>query len=326
MTRLYPLSFHSIYKTKIWGGDKLRNILGKDVGNLQKVGESWDISSVEEDITVVSNGFLAGNNLQELVEIYMGDLVGDKVYEKFGIEFPLLIKFIDAGDNLSVQVHPDDETAFKHHHAYGKTEMWYVIQADPGSEIIIGFKKDVTREEYLEHLRNKTLRDILNSEQALAGDVYYIPPGRIHAIGKGVLLVEIEQNSDITYRIYDWDRVDAHGKSREIHTELALEVMDFKSYPQYKVPYKDQLNRTTGLVQCNYFSTQLIHFDKPVEKDYYELDSFVIYIGIEGETEIEHENGTSVLKMGETLLIPAVLKDIRLIPKGEAKILEVYIK
>ena len=293
---------------------------------MQKVGESWEISGVQENISVVKNGFLAGNNLEELVEIYMGDLVGDKVYDKFGVEFPLLIKFIDASDILSVQVHPDDKTAFQRHHAYGKTEMWYILQANPGSEIIIGFNNDVSREEYLQHLKNKTLREILNSEEAMAGDVFFIPPGRVHAIGAGILLTEIQQTSDITYRIYDWDRVDANGKSRELHTDLAIDVIDFKYYPEYKIPYKDHLNQTIDLVHCNYFNTQFIHFNKPLEKDYYDLDSFVIYIGVEGTTGIEHENGISTLKMGESILIPAVLKDIRLKPEEEAKIIEVYIK
>ena len=326
MTSLYPLSFHPIYKTKIWGDDKLQNILHKEVKKLHKVGESWEISGVQDNITVVKNGFLAGNNLQELIEIYMGDLVGDKIYDKFGIEFPLLIKFIDASDILSVQVHPDDQTAFKRHHAFGKTEMWYILQADPGAEIIIGFKQDVTKEEYLQHLENKTLPKILNREQAVAGNVFFIPPGRVHAIGAGILLTEIQQTSDITYRIYDWDRVDADGKSRELHTDLALDVIDFKAHSDNKIPYQDPPNQTTHLVQCDYFHTQLIHFDEPLEKDYYDLDSFVIYIGVEGETEVEHENGTALLREGETLLVPAVLKDIRLKPKKEARLLEVYIK
>ena len=326
MASLYPLSFHPIYKTKIWGDDKLKDLLHKNVGNLKQVGESWEISGVQENISVVKNGFLAGNSLEELVEVYMGDLVGDKVYEKFGIEFPLLIKFIDASDILSVQVHPDDKTAMKRHHAYGKTEMWYILQAEPDSEIIIGFRNEVTKAEYLQHLNNKTLHEILNSEQTNAGDVFFIPPGRVHAIGAGVLLTEIQQTSDITYRIYDWDRKDANGKSRELHTNLALDVIDFKAYPHYKIPYHDQINKTTDLVHCDYFHTQLIHFNNTLEKDYYELDSFVIYIGVEGETEIEYENGRSTLRMGETLLIPAELKDIRLTPRGEAKILEVYIE
>ncbi len=325
MTRLYPLSFRPIYKTKIWGNERFRNVLGKDTGGLKKTGESWEISGVTGDITVVRNGFLAGNDLQELIEVYMGDLVGDKVYEKYGIEFPILVKFIDADDILSVQVHPDDELARKRHNAYGKAEMWYVMQSDPGAEIIVGFERDVTRQEYMEYLRTKRLREILHSETVTTGDVFYLPPGRIHAIGAGILVAEISQTSDITYRIYDWDRVDDRGRSRELHTELALDAIDYHSYPQYKTPYTDRLNEPVELVASDHFHTRLLHFDRPLDRDHYELDSFVIYIGLEGETVVEHENGTETIRKGETLLVPAVLKDIRLVPQQETRLLEVFL-
>ncbi len=325
MTRLYPLKFHPVYKTKIWGNERLHNVLHKDTGDLRKTGESWEISGWPEDISVVKNGFLEGNNLQELIEIYMGDLVGDRIYEKFGLEFPVLVKFIDADDILSVQVHPDDALAKKRHNAYGKAEMWYVMQCEPGAEIIVGFDRDVSRGEYLEHLRNKTLREILHSEKAAPGDVYYLPPGRVHAIGAGVLVAEISQTSDITYRIYDWDRVDANGKGRELHTDLALDAIDYKAPPQYKTPYTDHLNDTVTLVRSKHFTTGLLHFDRPMVKDYFELDSFVIFMGLEGSATLEHENGTETILKGETVLLPAVLKDIRLIPDGEARMLEIYI-
>jgi mannose-6-phosphate isomerase len=326
MTRLYPLSFHPIYRTKIWGNERFRTVLHKDTGNLKKTGESWEISGWTDDISVVKNGFLAGNDLQELIEIYMGDLVGDHIYEKYGVEFPILVKFIDADDILSVQVHPDDVLARERHNAYGKAEMWYVMECDPGAEIIVGFNRDVSREEYMKHLREKSLREILNSEKTSRGDVFYLPPGRIHAIGAGVLVAEISQTSDITYRIYDWDRVDANGKGRELHTDLALDAIDYKAYPQYKTPYTDRLNETTGLVSAEHFSTNLLHFDQPLTKDYFDLDSFVIYIGLDGESVIEHENGTETIRKGETILLPAVLKDIRLVPSEECRLLEVYIK
>ena len=325
MTRLYPLKFHPIYKTKIWGNERLRNVLHKDVGKLKKTGESWEISGWPEDVSVVKNGFLAGNNLQELIEIYMGDLTGDRIYEKFGIEFPILVKFIDADDILSVQVHPDDALAKERHNAYGKAEMWYVMQCEPGAEIIVGFNRGVSREEYMEHLRRKTLREILNSEKTAPGDVYYLPPGRIHAIGAGVLVAEISQTSDITYRIYDWDRVDTNGKGRELHTDLALDAIDYKALPQYKTPYNDRLNETVNLVDSEHFTTNLLHFDQPLEKDYFDLDSFVIYMGLEGEATIGHENGTETIRKGETVLLPAVLKDVRLVPAGESRLLEIYI-
>lgn len=322
---LYPLKFKPILKEKIWGGTKLRNLLGKNTGTLQRVGESWEISGVPDNVSVVENGFLAGNSLQELSEIYMGDLMGDKIYEKFGEEFPLLIKYIDATDILSIQVHPDDKLAKKRHNAYGKTEMWYILDADPGAEIITGFNRDISREEYLRHLNNKTLKEILNIEKTAKGDVFFIPPGRVHAIGAGVLLAEIQQTSDITYRIYDWDRVDQDGKPRELHTDLALDAIDFKSYPTYKTEYSDLPDQTNELVKCKYFSTQLIHLKHPMEKDYYMLDSFVIYMGLEGKVRVQYDGGEEILEKGTTLLIPAIVHSLQLIPVEESRFLEVYI-
>ncbi|NOY36961.1 MAG: mannose-6-phosphate isomerase [Chlorobi bacterium] len=326
MTRaLYPLLFKPVLKSKIWGGNKLHDVLGKDTGNQDHIGESWEISGVPGNISVVENGFLAGNSLQELVEIYMGDLVGDSIFEKFGIEFPLLIKFIDATDILSIQVHPDDALARKRHNTYGKTEMWYIIEADPGAEIIVGFNRDITRKEYLKHLKDKTLRDILNIEHARKGDVFFIPPGRVHAIGAGILLTEIQQTSDITYRIYDWDRTDAQGKERELHTDLAMDAIDFKHYTEYKTDYTDWPDQTNKIIRCKYFSTQLIHLSKPMEKDYYMLDSFVIYIGLEGKTKIIWDEGDILIEKGKSLLIPATIHNVRLEPLEKSRIIEVYI-
>jgi len=286
MEGLYPLKFSPIYKDKIWGGDKIKSILDKDFGNLPNCGESWEISGVEENISVVTNGFLAGNSLDELIEVYMGDLVGDKVFEDFGIEFPLLIKFIDANDDLSIQVHPNDEMAKKRHNAFGKTEMWYVIQADKGSKLQVGFNKQVDKDEYLEKLEDNQLTDILNFEEVKAGDVYFIPAGRVHAIGKGILLAEIQQTSDITYRIYDYDRRDKDGNPRELHTDLALDAIDFTLYPEYKTNYQPQINESSELVKCKYFTTNSLEINAVVEKDYNELDSFVIYIYIKGTVKI----------------------------------------
>ena len=322
---LYPLRFKPVLKDTLWGGTKLRDVLGKETGGMQRIGESWEISGVEGSISIVDNGFLKGNSLQELVEVYMGDLTGDHVFEKFGHEFPLLIKFIDATEILSIQVHPDDKLAAKRHNAFGKTEMWYILDADPGAEIITGFNRDISREVYLEHLKNKTLREILNIEKAHAGDVFFIPPGRVHAIGAGILLTEIQQTSDITYRIYDWDRTDANGTSRALHTDLALDAIDFKKYPSYKTEYTDIPDRVNDLVRCKYFSTQLIHLLRPMEKDYYALDSFVILIGLEGKTRILFPGGEELLSRGETLLLPAVMHSVEMIPDEESRLLEVYV-
>ncbi|MFW5886830.1 MAG: type I phosphomannose isomerase catalytic subunit, partial [Bacteroidota bacterium] len=282
---LYPLKFKSIFKDKIWGGNKLFTELQKKT-NSDKCGESWEISGVEGNVSVVDNGFLAGNNLQELVEIYMGDLVGDSVYNRFGIEFPLLIKFIDANDVLSIQVHPDDKLAKERHNAFGKTEMWYIVQADEGSELITGFNQTVDKEIYLEHLNKKSIKDILNTEKVRKGDVFFIPAGRVHAIGAGILLAEIQQTSDVTYRIYDWDRVDDKGKERELHTDLALEAIDYKYYSNYKTNYQEKINETVNLVDCNYFTTNILKFSQLVEKDYNMVDSFIIYMCISGNVNI----------------------------------------
>ena len=325
---LYPLKFVPQFKERIWGGDKLRTILNKKVPpQIVKCGESWEISAVQDNVSEVNNGYLAGNTLEELIEVYMGDLVGDSVYEKFGVEFPLLIKLIDAQDVLSIQVHPDDEYAEKNHHAYGKTEMWYVISASDNSEIITGFKRNITREEYLQSLSNGTLKDFLNVERAEVGDIYFIPAGRVHAIGKGVLLAEIQQTSDVTYRIYDWDRVDSNGKPRELHNDLALDVIDFNAVEDAKWTKSSVNGRTIELVHCKYFTVNRLSFSDSIKRDYEMLDSFVVYLCVEGEADILYRNGEAEkIAVGETVLIPAELKNIILKPNSQCCLLEIFIK
>lgn len=323
---LYPLKFLPIYKDKIWGGQKIKTLLDKNFGRLKNCGESWEISGVQNNLSVVSNGFLKGNNLEELIDVYMSDLVGEKTYEKFGIEFPLLIKFIDASEALSIQVHPADDLALKRHRAYGKTEMWYILQADNGAEIITGFNQKVNKTIYERHLENNTLTDILNVEETKAGDVFFLPAGRVHAIGAGILLAEIQQTSDITYRIFDWNRLDDSGNPRELHTELAMDAIDYNYYNNYKTVYKSGLNKTNNIISCRYFTTNIIRFDKPVEKEYFNIDSFVIYMCINGEFEIRYDGDEPVhLAKGETALIPAILKKITFIPKTNSEILEIFI-
>jgi mannose-6-phosphate isomerase len=325
MSQLYPLKFKPILKERLWGGEKLKTILGK-TGKCTSCGESWELSAVEGDISVVENGFLKDNNLQELIEIYMGDLLGDKIYEQFGLEFPLLIKFIDAKDDLSIQVHPDDKLAKERHQSFGKTEMWYVMDSNPGSVLISGFNKQISKEDYVDHLKNKTLKQILNSTPVSSGDVFFIPAGRVHAIGAGILLAEIQQTSDITYRIYDWDRVDTQGKPRELHTELALDAIDYANMNEAKSSYPDKTNSVVNMVKSNYFTTNKIKFDKPVERDYIQIDSFVIYICSAGSVDLVY-NDTEHMEIvkGETILIPSILKNITLKPKTMSEIIEVYI-
>jgi mannose-6-phosphate isomerase len=323
---LYPLKFNPIYKDKIWGGQKLKTFLNKDFGKLPNCGETWEISGVQGELSVVSNGYLKGNNIQELVEIYMGELVGDYVYDKFGMEFPLLIKFIDANDVLSIQVHPDDKLSKERHSAYGKTEMWYVLQADKGAKLYSGFNKKMDQKTYLKSLEEGKIEEILNIEEPQEGDVFFLPAGRVHAIGAGLLLAEIQQTSDITYRIFDWNRMGTDGKPRELHTKLALDAIDYKHYEKYKTEYSIIKNETVNLEHCQYFTTNLLEFDTAIVKDYSMLDSFVIYMCLDGEFTIRYDENDEKVSKGETVLLPAELKNIGLIPSGNSKLLEVYIK
>ena len=323
--QLYPIKFKTILKDKIWGGSKLKSVLNKN-SELSNLGESWELSGVEGDVSEVSNGFLAGNTLEEILEIYMTDLVGENVYNKFGTEFPLLFKFIDANDNLSIQVHPDDELSKERHNAYGKTEMWYVIESEPQSQLVSGFVKESGKEEYLEALNSGKLMDLLKSHQVKEGDTFFIPAGDVHAIGAGVLLAEIQQTSDVTYRIYDYDRKDSEGNTRELHTDLALDAIDYKDTNE-KVAYDLKKNETVNLAACQYFVTNILDITKPFERDVYLLNSFVVYMCVGGSATIQCNNGESeTIKKGETVLIPAAIENVTIEPDGEAKLLEVYIK
>lgn len=323
--QLYPLKFEPVLKDKIWGGVKLNRLFGKNAQS-SRLGESWELSGYENDESVVNNGFLAGNTLTELVEIYMGELIGDKVYEDYGQSFPLLFKLIDANDNLSIQVHPGDEIAAERHDSFGKTEMWYVVDAEPGASLIIGFKNDCDRDTYLDALEAGNIEELLQQVAVTKGDVLFIPAGLVHAIGKGVVVAEIQQSSDITYRIYDYKRTDDHGNERELHTEQALDVIDFSAAKEPKVKYEARMNDLCPLVQCEYFTTGILRFNEPLTRNYGMIDSFVAYMCLEGSIVIESENGlrTPVSK-GDTVMIPASLNEIGLIPEGEAVLLEVYI-
>ena len=326
MNELYPLKFKPILKEKIWGGQNFKSSLNKNIPDDKNIGESWEISGVENNVSVVENGILAENELCELIEIYMGDLIGDRVYDKFGLEFPLLIKFIDANDVLSIQVHPNDELAQKRHNSYGKTEMWYIIDAKDGAELISGFNQEMDKTNYLNHLKKNELPGILNFEKIKKGDVFYIPAGRVHAIGAGIVLAEIQQTSDITYRIFDWNRKDDNGNYRELHTEQALDAIDYKTYDNYKTEYESEKNATSKIIGSKYFETNILEFDQSIEKDYHQLDSFVIYMCIAGEFEIEYyETEKITVKKGETVLIPAVIEHLLLNPLVQSKLLEVYI-
>lgn len=297
-----------------------------DFGLLPNCGEAWLLSGVEGNPTLVNNGYLTSNELNELVEVFMGDLVGDKVYERFGDQFPILVKVIDSNDWLSIQVHPDDALAQKRGVGYGKTEMWYVMQADADAELICGFNQEVDELIYLSYLENKKLKDIMNFEKVEKGDVFFIPAGRVHALGPGTLIAEIQQSSDTTYRIYDWDRVDQAGNSRELHTEEALEAIDYTMHSNYKTPYLRSENSTETLIQSPFFTTNILKISAGIKKDYSELDSFVILFCTEGGLKIEWEDQNYTLVAGEVILLPNVIENITLLPDPNAIILEVYIE
>ncbi len=320
----YPIKFKPILKGKIWGGNKLRDILKKEADQ-KNLGESWEISGVQGDISVVQNGSFQGRSLIDLLEEFKEDLVGKNVYNRFGSEFPLLIKFIDAKTELSVQLHPNDELAKKRHNSFGKTEMWYIMQADEGAEINVGFKKDITREEYLQKLEKGKITKLLNFEKVKVGDAFFINTGKVHAIGAGVLLAEIQQTSDITYRIYDWDRKDALGNQRELHTEQALDTIDFEKKDDFKLKYMKAENESSRIAQCKYFTTNYLSVKGKVEKENRSLNSFIIYMCVDGQGEIEINGNTETIAQGQTILIPSITKKINISSIG-VELLEIYLE
>lgn len=319
---LYPLKFNPILKERIWGGNKLISVLNKET-SLTNVGESWEVSDVEGDTSIISNGELKGISLKELQKKLKADLIGENNYKIFQDKFPILIKFIDAKQDLSIQLHPNDELAVKRHNSFGKTEMWYVMQADDEAKLIVDFNQKMNKEKYLHHLNNKTLPEVLNFETVKSGDTYFIEVGRVHAIGAGVMLAEIQQTSDLTYRLYDWDRLDANGNSRELHVDLALDAIDFDMPDNFKVDYDKTQNETNQMVSCSYFTTNYLELTKSIEKQN-NYDSFLIYICVDGDATIESDDFSETIKKGETVLLPAAIKNFK-ITTDSCKLLEVYV-
>jgi len=325
MNKLYPLKFNPVFKEKIWGGERIRTRMGLDFSPLPNCGEAWVLSGVKSSTTRVSNGFLKGNDLNELLEVFMDDLVGEKAFETDRKEFPILIKFIDANDYLSIQVHPDDELAARRRIGHGKSEMWYILDADPEAILFSGFNREMDRSTYLRYFEQKRLKEILNVEKVVAGDAFYIPAGRIHALGPGILLAEIQQTSDTTYRIYDWDRVDSGGNSRELHTDLALDAIDFTRAESYRSEYRKISDKTVTMVDSPYFTANVLDLEKSAEKDYTYRDSFIIYLCVSGGSEIRYGKEKIPLSLGEAMLIPAEMESVTLVPKPFCTILEVYL-
>jgi len=319
---LYPIKFTPILKDKIWGGQKLKTILNKN-SDLPNVGESWELSDVEGDTSIVCNGSLKGQSLKQLLDTYKEDLIGLQNYRIFQNKFPLLIKFIDAKEDLSIQLHPNDELAAKRHNSFGKTEMWYVFQADKDSNLIVGFNQEMTPEKYLKHLNDKTLTKILNFDKVKEGDTYFVEVGRVHAIGAGVMVAEIQQTSDITYRVYDWDRVDGDGNERELHNDLAIEAFDFDMPDNFRITYDKTPNQSNEMVSCPYFTTNYLKINQTLKK-VNKHDSFIIYMCVDGEAEIITEGFSESIKKGETILLPAAIENYEICSKN-VTLLEVYV-
>ena len=320
---MYPLKFNPILKERLWGGSKLGDIFGKPIEN-DITGESWEISTVKGDISVVSNGNLAGSSLQDLIDENSEALLGKSVVERFGKEFPILIKFIDAKQDLSIQLHPNDRLAKERHNSFGKTEMWYIMDADTDADLIVGFNKDVTKEEYQNSIENDTLLDLLNYEKVKEGDTFFINTGKIHAIGAGVVLAEIQQTSDVTYRVFDFNRKDKEGNLRELHTDLALDAMDYQKKDDFKVAYSTKNDSVNNMVDCPYFKTNYINLTKDLVQDITDRDSFTIYMCVSGSATIINDYGEATIKKGETVLVSANTNRVRLKTEG-VTLLEVTI-
>ena len=315
--------FSPILKNTIWGGTKIdpfKNIHTQ----LRKIGESWEVSGVPGNETVVSEGPYAGRKLNDLVAELKEQLVGRANYERFGNEFPLLIKFIDARDDLSIQVHPTDEIAHRQGRERGKTEMWYLMPSEPDATLLCGLRKQITPEEYKQMVSEKTIVDAIARYPVKEGDCFFLPAGRIHAIGSGCFLAEIQQTSDVTYRIYDFDRHDDLGRPRELHTELAAESINYEVLPDYQTHYTPQKDQGVQLVECPYFTTSVYDLTEPMTIDYSELDSFVILIGLSGAGIVTEPDGSRfVLRAGETVLLPATTTQLTV--EGTVKFLETFV-
>lgn len=321
---MQPVKFKPILKQTIWGGNKIAKFKRVEGHDDEQIGESWEISGVKGNESIIANGPYEGKTLPEMVAEMQDRLVGTENYKRFGNDFPLLIKFIDARQALSIQVHPDDEKARQQGMKNGKTEMWYLMDSEPYATLRCGLKQAITPEQYKEMVADTTICDAIAEFPVKADDCFFIPAGRIHSIGKGCFLAEIQQTSDATYRIYDFNRRDKNGNLRELHTRQAAECIDYNVQEDYRTEYVPAKNQGVSLVQCRYFNTAVYNLDEPMTLDYSELDSFVIIIGLKGEaTFTDNEGNATTLRGGETMLVPATTKTLNV--NGEIKFLETYV-
>ena len=321
-----PLKFVPIFKTLVWGGEKIAPYKGIETEQ-KHIGESWELSGVAGNESVVAEGPLKGKTIAELVKEYKGELVGEHVYANTGDEFPLLIKFIDALTDLSIQVHPNDElAAVRHNGSKGKTEMWYVVDAAPGAHLLTGLTEKITPEQYAAKVADGTITDVLARYDVHPGDVFFLPAGRIHAICGGCFIAEIQQTSNITYRIYDYGRLGLDGKPREVHTELAKDAIDYTVYPDYRTHYSPEQDEEQEVVSCQYFTTSIYDLTLPYAKDLSGIDSFMVVMCLSGSGTLEVDGAEVPVRQGETVLIPATADDICFVPDGSMKVLTSYIR
>lgn len=329
---LYPFKFKAQLFHKLWGGHTIEKWYDHVPADYENVGEAWVISDIDKYPTEVSNGQHAGDTLQDLLEVYMDELVGGKVYDVFGNHFPVLMKFIDATDDLSIQVHPDDDYALEHEQSLGKTEMWFVMPAEGKSAIYLGWNQTMNPSLIHAAISDGSLADYLKGYEVHEGDVAFIPTGTVHAMKRDTIVAEIQENSDITYRLYDYNRVGNDGRKRPLKLDKALDVLDFAPVKEATVTHPEPIeNGAVNLKQTPYFTTNMLYATKPIQRDYAPLDSFVAYMCVDGECHVtaldcETEDKTVSLRLGEAVLIPASLNDIVITPKGECKLLEVYLE
>ena len=325
--QLYPLLFEPNLHAVVWGGTQLKPYKGLEPSD-EPIGESWEVSAVPTSTSIVSNGVFAGKDLISIINEQPEAILGKKVNEKYNGKLPLLVKFIDAKRDLSIQVHPNDEMAMREHGKMGKSEMWYVIKADDGAHLYAGFKHEITPEEYHQRIANGTITDVLADHQVKAGDVFYLPAGRVHAICGGILLAEVQQSSDVTYRIFDYNRPGMDGKPRELHTELAAKALDYHVIDNYRTDYTESSNKAVQIIDSPYFSVRVMEVSKAFHRNLRKYDSFIITMCIEGDCKIRvRSTGEEMLlKQGNSTLIPAAIADYDIVPQsGKARILDAFI-
>jgi len=324
---LYPLLFEPNLHSVVWGGNQLCPYKGLEPSE-EPIGESWEVSAVPTSTSIVSNGVFAGKNLITVINENPDAILGKKVNEKYNGKLPLLVKFIDAKRDLSIQVHPNDEMAMREHGKMGKSEMWYVIKADEGAHLYAGFKQEITPEEYQQRIADGTITNVLADHQVKAGDVFYLPAGRVHAICGGILLAEVQQSSDVTYRIFDYNRPGMDGKPRELHTELAAKALDYHVIDNYRTDYVESSNKAVQIIDSPYFCVRVLEVTKAFHRDLRKYDSFIITMCIEGDCRIRvRSTGDEIeLKKGNSTLIPAAIADYDIIPQsGKTCILDAFI-